>query len=221
MTHDRRDPREEGVALDEPVAKEIPARRVRALQLIEGWRTPRATRYAGGSLAIAAVLALAIAGVVNLTTSQPDAVQASAYVNAGLSAQSQGLIADAREDYQQALAHDPRNKLAYYNLGSIDSQQGHTELAVYDYYAALASDSNFFPALYNLAYLLAPSDPLQAVSLYQRATQVDPSNADAHLSLGFLLHSLGRDDEARTEFAAAVRITPTLAALVPPGLGPP
>jgi tetratricopeptide (TPR) repeat protein len=207
--------------MNEPVAKEIPAVRVRALLLIEGWRTPRTARYAAGSLAIVAVLALAVAGVVNLTTSQPDAVQASAYVNAGLSAQSQGLVADAGEDYRQAIAHDPRNKFAYYNLGTIESQQGNTNLAVGDYQTALASDSNFVPALYNLAYLLAPSDPLQAVSMYQRATHVDPSNADAHLSLGFLLHSLGRDDEARTEFATAVRLTPTLAAAIPPALRPP
>ena len=206
--------------MDEPVATAIPARRVGALQLIEGWRSPRTTRYAVGSLAIAAVLALALAGVVNLTTSPPDAVQASAYVNAGLSAQSQGRIADAREDYRQALAHDPRNKFAYYNLGTIDSQQGHTNLAFSDYEAAIHFDGSFVPALYNLAILLTPYDPLQAVSLYQRATQIDPGNADAHLNLGFLLHSLGRDGEARTEFATAVRITPTLAARVPADLRP-
>jgi tetratricopeptide (TPR) repeat protein len=141
-------------------------------------------------------------------------------VNAGLSAQSQGRSADARADYGQALAHDPSNKFAYYNLGTIDSQQGHTDLAVGDYYAALASDGNFAPALYNLAILLTPSDPAQAVSLYQRATQLDPSNADAHLNLGFLLHSLGRDGEARAEFAIAVRINPTLAARIPPALRP-
>jgi hypothetical protein len=211
---------EEHPPMDEPVATAIPARWVGALQRIEGWRTPRTTRYAIASLGIAAVLALTVAGVVNLTTSQPDAVQASAYVNAGLSAQSQGRIADAREDYRQALAHDPRNKFAYYNLGIIDSQQGHSDLAVGDYYAALESDGNFAPALYNLAILLTPSDPLQAVSLYQRATQVDPSNADAHLNLGFLLHSLGRDSEARTEFATAVRINPTLAARIPADLRP-
>ena len=121
---------EERTAMDQPAATGIPGRWVGALQRIEGWHTPHTTRYAVGSLGIAAVLALAIAGVVNLTTSQPDAAQASAYVNAGLSAQSQGRIADAREDYRQALAHDPRNKFAYYNLGTIDSQQGHTDLAL-------------------------------------------------------------------------------------------
>jgi len=188
--------------------------------VINRWRPRITSRYAAWSLAIVAVLALVIAGVVNLTASQPDAVQASAYLNAGLLAQSRGQTADALEDYRQALAHDPRNKFAYYDLGTIESQQGQTGLAVGDYEASLASDPNYVPALYNLAILLTPSGPLQAVGLYQHAIQVDPNDSNAHLNLGFLLHSLGRDDEARAEFAAAVRINPSLDARIPPALRP-
>lgn len=189
--------------------------------MIEGWRRPRVTGYAVGSLAVAAVLALAVCGVVNLTTSRPDAAQAAAYLSAGVSAQRQGRVAVARDDYRLALAHDPRSKYAYYNLGALDSQQRHPALAVEDYEAAVTFDGNFEPALYNLALLLTPTNPLQAVSMYQRATQVDPTNAAAHLNLGFLLRSLGRDNEARKEFAAAVRIHPTLVARIPPALKPP
>ena len=59
------------------------------------------------------------------------------------------------------------------------------------------------------------------MSLYQRAALADPNNANAHLSLGYLLHRLNRDAEARSEFAAAVRINPALAAGIPAGLRPP
>ena len=214
---------EEHVAVRKPMTQQRqarPARPARDLQLIDRWRSRPATRYAAGWIAVAAVLALVIAGVVNLTTSRPESVQASAYLNAGLLAQSHGQTADALEDYRQALAHDPRNKFAYYDLGTVESQQGQTGLAVGDYEAALASDPNYVPALYNLAILLTPSDPLQAVGLYQHAIQVDPNDPNAHLNLGFLLHRLGRDDEARAEFAAAVRINPNLAARIPPALRP-
>jgi Tfp pilus assembly protein PilF len=193
---------------------------VGALRLTSGWRRPRNTRYAIGLLAVVTVLALAAAGIVNLTTSQPDAEQAAAYVSAGLTAQSQGHLDDAIEDYRQALAHEPRDTVAYYDLGTVQSTQGDLSLAVQDYDAALQFNGNYAPALYNLALLLTPSDPTEAVSLYQRVTQVSPEDATAYLNLGFVLHTLGRDGDARTAFAAAVRIDPTLASRIPAALRP-
>jgi tetratricopeptide (TPR) repeat protein len=106
-----------------------------------------------------AVLALVAAGVANLTTSQPDAAQASAYLTAGQTAQQHGRTDDAREDYRRALAHDPSNKLGYYYLGTLEQQQGHTTLAEQDYRAALYFDGSFAPALRNLAQLLHPAQP--------------------------------------------------------------
>lgn len=193
---------------------------VGALRLTSGWRRPRNTRYAIGLLAVVTVLALAAAGIVNLTTSQPDAEQAAADVSAGLTAQSQGHLDDAIEDYRQALAHEPRDTVAYYDLGTVQSTQGDLSLAVQDYDAALQFNGNYAPALYNLALLLTPSDPTEAVSLYQRVTQVSPEDATAYLNLGFVLHTLGRDGDARTAFAAAVRIDPTLASRIPAALRP-
>ncbi len=208
------------VVVNEPARKGTAVRHVGVRHPRVDWRTPRTARYAARSVALAAVLVLATAGVVNLTSSQPDSVQAAGYVAAGLSAQSQGRAAAAREDYRQALAHDPNNKFAYFNLGTIESHEGNFGLAEQDYRAALQSDGNFVPALFNLAVRLTTSDPAQAVSLYQHAIQVEPDNAQAHFNLGFLLESLGRDGEARAEFAAAVRIDSTLAARIPPDLRP-
>jgi Tfp pilus assembly protein PilF len=184
-------------------------------------RPPRNARWMLIWIGLVALLALAVAGFINLVASKPDAVQATDYVSAGLTAQSQGRIDDAREDYRQALAHDPRNKFAYFNLGTLDQQAGHDGLAVADYEAALEADGNFVPALYNLAILITPSDPSTAVTLYQRAIQAQPDDASAHLNLGFLLHNLGRDAEAMLEFADAVRLDPTLASRIPAALRPP
>jgi Flp pilus assembly protein TadD len=216
-----------GVAMtDERAAPSTQAPRAVRIRTTRGiprfgrWHRPTATRLAIAPLVVATVLALAIAGIVNLTTSQPDSVQAAAYISAGVTAQSEGRISDAREDYRQALAHDPRNKFAYFNLGTIESQQGNASLAIDDYETALASDANFVPALYNLAVALTASNPSEAVSLYQRVVQADPTNADAHLNLGFLFHRLGEDGAAKTEFAAAMRLDPNLASRIPATLRP-
>jgi Flp pilus assembly protein TadD len=206
---------------EETVGPGEPTGPVGALRFTGGWRTLRNTRYVIGFLAGVTVLALVAAGIVNLNTAQPDAAQAAADVSAGVTAQRQGHIDDALEDFRQALAHEPRDAVAYYDLGTVQSAQGDTSPAVQDYDAALQFNGNYVPALYNLALLLTPSDPNEAVSLYQRAIEVSPADSAPYLNLGFVLHALGHDSEARTAFAAAVRIDPTLASRVPADLGPP
>jgi Flp pilus assembly protein TadD len=191
------------------------------MRRVTGLREQRRIRLASASVAVLAVAALVVAGIANLTTSRPDGVQATTYVDAGLSAQGQGRIAEAREDYRQALAHDPRNALAYFDLGTIEDQQGNTGLATKDYEAAIQFNPTLAPALYNLALLTAPTDPLDAVGLYQRVIQSDATSANAHLNLGFLFHTLNRDDEAKAEFAAAARIDPSLTGRIPGDLRPP
>jgi Tfp pilus assembly protein PilF len=138
-------------------------------------RTTRLSRYAVGTLAL---LALIAAGVVNLTTSQPDAQQASAYLNAGLAAQQRGRTDDAREDYRRALAHDPSNKLGYYYLASIEQQQGQDTLAEEDYRAVLYFDRNFVPALLNLGFTLQSlGRDDEARTEFAAALRIDPSVA--------------------------------------------
>jgi len=141
-------------------------------------RTTRLSRYAVGTLALLAALALVAAGVANLTTSPPDAQQASAYLSAGIAAQQHGRTDDAREDYRRALAHDPSNKLGYYYLASLEQQQGQDKLAEEDYRAVLYFDRNFVPALLNLGFTLQSlGRDDEARTEFAAAVRIDPSVA--------------------------------------------
>ena len=54
-------------------------------------------------------------------------------------------------------------------------------------------------------------DPDNAVKAYQTAIQIDPSRDDIHVKLGNLYFSQGKYEDARTEYAAAVRLNPSTA----------
>jgi tetratricopeptide (TPR) repeat protein len=64
-------------------------------------------------------------------------------------------------------------------------------------------------ALFDAGYVADAENHLdQAASLYRRATQVNPSSFEAHLSLGLLLARQGKLDEARSELATATTLDP-------------
>jgi tetratricopeptide (TPR) repeat protein len=52
-------------------------------------------------------------------------------------------------------------------------------------------------------------DPEGAIKAYQQAIQLDPTRDDSHVSLGNLYYAQSRYDEARSEYAEAVRINPS------------
>lgn len=180
----------------------------------------RRGRYLGAAAVSGVMLALIVAGVLTLTASQPESIQAANDVTAGLAAQNAGMLNAAAADYGQALAHDPRNKLAWYDLGTVETAQGDGVLAVDDYDAALAIDPTFEPALFNVAVASTASNPQLAAHLYEQIIQLDANNADAHLNLGFLLLSQGRNDDARAQFALAVQLNPSLASRIPAAVRP-
>ena len=52
-------------------------------------------------------------------------------------------------------------------------------------------------------------DPESAIKAYRHAIQLDPTRDDSHVSLGNLYFAQSRYDEARSEYAEAVRINPS------------
>lgn len=154
------------------------------------------------------------------TPAKSEAQQAQDALNAGLRAQNQGNLTEAAEDYRKALAHDPTNKYAYYDLGLIDQLTGHSDSAEKNYRAALQIDPNMAAALYNLAIIRTTPAPEEAEQLYRHVIALQPNQAGPHLNLAFVLRSLGRKAEARTEFATAVALDPSLASRVPADMRP-
>jgi tetratricopeptide (TPR) repeat protein len=131
-------------------------------------------------------------------------------LNRGLTAEVAKRYDEAEKDFREVLVHDPNNKYAYYNLGLIAQLAGRTADAERDYRTVLHLDPKYEPALFNLAIVLTKSAPQEALSLYRQAIAAKPSDAGAHLNLGFLLKALGKKDEAQKEIEKAIKLDPSL-----------
>jgi tetratricopeptide (TPR) repeat protein len=106
---------------------------------------------------------------------------------------------------------DPDNEYGYYNLGLIEQTTGREVDAEKNYREALRIEPNFTEALFNLAILRTRARALdEAATLYARVTTLDEDNAGAHLNLGIVLYSLGRNDQATAELSRAVALDPSL-----------
>jgi tetratricopeptide (TPR) repeat protein len=127
--------------------------------------------------------------------------------------------AAAVADFLAVVKADPSNQIAWYDLGVIAGVDGESAQAVRDYQAAIRADPRYVPALYNLATVEEKAHPAEAISLYQRVAKIEPSNAEAHLNLGFTLQSLGHTISAKSQFATAIRLEPSLASRVPAAEG--
>jgi len=168
--------------------------------------------WAGRAVLSAVALALVLSAACG---SPSDADRAAKFVATGLRTQAEGKAAEAARNYREALVYDPTNKFAYYNLGLLAQNTGNLAVAELEYKLALTTDPAFVPALFNLGTVLSPTDPAQAVVVYQRLIAVNPGYAAAHLNLGFVLKQVGRTTEARKEFDRAVALDPSLRRRIP------
>jgi len=108
---------------------------------------------------------------------------------------------------QKAIAIDASLAEASMDLGKVYLYQGRRDeaRAAFEHAAAVAPTDPYAP--YYLATLLIDDgDYAGAAPLLQRSLELDPLNPKAHYSLGQALQRLGRDDEARSEFALHAEI---------------
>jgi tetratricopeptide (TPR) repeat protein len=178
---------------------------------------PERHRQRHQAMAAALVAVLAAVAACGSTSTQSDAQIASNDLNAGLSAQAAGHLADAATDYKNAIAHDAHNIFAYYDLGLVEQLMGQAATSEQNYRAAIQLDPNFVLALYNLAILRTVPSPAEAEQLYRHVISLQPNDAAAHLNLGFLLRSENRIAEGNAELNNAVSLDPSLASRIPPG----
>lgn len=171
---------------------------------------PRHVTVRAGRLVTAALATVLLGGCGSAPAASPTPQSVDALISAGLQAQTSGNVDQATSDYQQVLALDPGNKYAHYDLGVIDETAGRNTDAEKQYRQALLTDPDFVPALFNLAILRTPVDVWEAIDLYRHIVSLQPSNARAHLNLGFALKAAGLTDEGNTEISKALAIDPTL-----------
>jgi len=113
---------------------------------------------------------------------------------------------------RKAVELSPRLADAQYGLGALLQEKGRTDEALEHYQAALEANPNLADLYAPTATLSAQKGDLAgAVRLYEEALRREPK-ASVHFNLAITLERLGRREEARRQYEAALAIEPGLAA---------
>ncbi|HVW50251.1 MAG TPA: tetratricopeptide repeat protein [Trinickia sp.] len=76
--------------------------------------------------------------------SESNQVAAKEMVKAAIAQMSQGKLAEAEKELNDALARDPRQSLVYYNMGVLRLKQGRTDEALKQFEASFLNGFNYF-----------------------------------------------------------------------------
>lgn len=144
------------------------------------------------------------------TPASGDRAKASPLYNQAVTAQTEGRLGEAIEQYREALRWDPSYFEAYYNLGWAEYQQEDIgkALTVYEYALSLRPDSA--RARFNFALALNRANyPLDAAAEWERYLAMEPDSDKGHLVLGDLYASrLGDIPAARRHYSRVLEIRP-------------
>ncbi len=110
-------------------------------------------------------------------------------------------------EYQELLRIDPNSVMGQLGLGALLVKQGKVDEALTALNRAVALDPQEFEAHWALGRALALKERyVDAVESFQKAIALAPERSDAHYQLGLALKRLGRNEEAKQEFAIVERL---------------
>ncbi len=110
-------------------------------------------------------------------------------------------------EYQELLRIDPNSVMGQLGLGALLVKQGKVDEALTALNRAVALDPQEFEAHWALGRALALKERyVDAVESFQKAVALAPERSDAHYQLGLALKRLGRNEEAKQEFAIVERL---------------
>lgn len=129
--------------------------------------------------------------------------------NLGAALMRSGLLTQAIEQFETALAIKPDFGDAHYNLGLSLSRQGNLAKGIYHFAETLRLEPDNLKALNNMGVALALQGRYgQAASYFEAALKLDPNDADAHSNLGVALKNQGDRAAAARHFARALALDP-------------
>ena len=132
-----------------------------------------------------------------------------AHLNFGQALSRLHKVAEAREQYEQALRLKPDYADAHYNLGNAFLKEGRLSDAIGHYEQALRIKPDYAEAHNNLGNVLLQEGKVSdAIGHYEEALRSEPDNAELHYNLGVALAQLGRMQEAIGHYEQALRIRP-------------
>lgn len=158
--------------------------------------------------------AAAVAYFEAATKADPRSALAASELGVALASASQ--LPEAEQQFRRALDLDPKFTDARYDLASAEAARGRWEAAAADFRQVLAERPGDPKARQHLGdTLFAWGDQLtdsgnhqQAALRYREAIAYRPDDPELHTNLGVVLARMGRLEEARAEFEAALRIKP-------------
>lgn len=112
---------------------------------------------------------------------------------------------DAVDELLEAL---PNSAIGNVSKGDLYLANNNEEQAIVHYRAAIASNNNLVPALNNLAWILAKTNPEQALPFSARAAQLTPENSAVLDTHGWVLHLNGNKEAAVEVLERAVSLSP-------------
>jgi tetratricopeptide (TPR) repeat protein len=138
-------------------------------------------------------------------TKEEPAITAKTHMAAGQVAESRGDIANALDQYKQAVKLNPKFTQAWYYLAVLEAQtrQFDESISAWQSYLKLVNDNAAAYANLGFTYDLAGRTG-EAESAYKAGIKVDPQNKACRTNYGLLLGKQGRFDEAAAQFATVL-----------------
>ncbi|MDY6905803.1 MAG: tetratricopeptide repeat protein [Thermodesulfobacteriota bacterium] len=134
-----------------------------------------------------------------------------AHTNLGNIDKQAGRFEAARAHYRAALQQAPDFVPALTGMADVLAVTGEIDRAIGHYRRAIAVDKQSVSARYNLGMVLASQNRLiEAYYQVRRALDHAPANADIHCSLAEIAMTMGRTDEAKHHFKAALLLDSSL-----------
>jgi len=132
-----------------------------------------------------------------------------AHYNLAAMLQARGELAEAMEQYEQALRIRPEDPTVNNAFAAANITASHPDEAIKYLAAALRSRPDYFDAHYNLGTALAMQGDFKgAVEHFRAAVRLNPQDANAEANLGGALAETGNWKEARMHLERALAIDP-------------
>jgi tetratricopeptide (TPR) repeat protein len=135
-----------------------------------------------------------------------------AHNNMGLLFFQQGRMDEATDEFEQALASDPKASSSAVCIAFIDIHRGQLDQALAQCERALAINPENDDAYCGLGIILCQRGQFEAgIEQFHKALAIDPNDASSRTNLGLALSQTGQVDAAIKQLQTAVQITPNFA----------
>jgi tetratricopeptide (TPR) repeat protein len=136
-------------------------------------------------------------------------IRAEAYLNRGIAHEELGNIADAIEDYTQAIKLNPEYRILYHYRGLAYDLEGKRDLAIADFSEAIRLDPADTDARVYRGFTYAELGAHEkAIEDFDAVLAIDPNDAIALAGRGESLAALGQNERAIADFRRALEIDP-------------